>query len=114
MAGADESRRWRLIAEFLEDFRWESADARFALLEGEPAATGDERWDVFLAGLAEHLQPTTVAAHRHGSSNDRCGSCGSRSTPALPGWMRSSTRLRPSGGVACTLQRTNWTWRDRD
>lgn len=55
MAGADESRRWRLIAEFLEDFRWEPADARFALLEGEPPATGDERWDVFLAGLAEHL-----------------------------------------------------------
>lgn len=55
MVGADESRRWRLLAEFLEDYRWEAPGARFALLEAEPPATGDERWDVFLAGLAEHL-----------------------------------------------------------
>ena len=55
MADANESRRWRLIAEFLEDFRWEPPDTRFALLEVEPPATGDERWDVFLAALAEHL-----------------------------------------------------------
>ncbi|HEV2088853.1 MAG TPA: hypothetical protein VGR21_11120, partial [Cryptosporangiaceae bacterium] len=26
-----------------------------ALLAAEPAGTGDERWDVFLAALAEHL-----------------------------------------------------------
>ena len=28
---------------------------RFALLEREPAKTGDEHWDVFLGALAEHL-----------------------------------------------------------
>jgi hypothetical protein len=55
LAGADESRRWRLVAEFLEEYRWEPAPARLALLAEEPAATGDERWDVFLAALAEHL-----------------------------------------------------------
>jgi hypothetical protein len=55
MARADESRRWRLLAEFLEEYRWESVDTRLALLEAEPQATGDERWDVFLAALAEHL-----------------------------------------------------------
>jgi len=55
LAGADESLRWRLIAEFLEEFGWESPDTRPLLLEEEPASTGDERWDVFLAGLAEHL-----------------------------------------------------------
>ena len=55
LAGADESRRWRLIAEFVEEFRWEAADVRLDLLAEEPAATGDERWDVFLAALAEHL-----------------------------------------------------------
>lgn len=55
LAGADQSRRWRLVAEFLEDYRWESPDTRFALLAGEPPETGDERWDVFLAALAEHL-----------------------------------------------------------
>lgn len=55
MMDAHESRRWRLIAEFLEDFRWEPSGTRFVLLEAEPPATGDEHWDVFLAALAEHL-----------------------------------------------------------
>jgi len=51
----DESLRWRLIAEFLEEYRWESTGTRLALLSEEPTSTGDERWDVFLAALAEHL-----------------------------------------------------------
>ena len=55
MLGEDESGRWRLIAEFLEDYRWEAAATRSALLEDEPAPTGDERWDVFLAALAEYV-----------------------------------------------------------
>ncbi len=55
LAGAGESRRWRLVAEFLEEYSWEPAGARLALLGPEPADTGDERWDVFLAALAEHL-----------------------------------------------------------
>jgi hypothetical protein len=55
LTGAGESRRWRLIAEFLEEYRWESIDTRLVLLTQEPASTGDERWDVFLAALAEYL-----------------------------------------------------------
>ena len=55
LAGSDESRRWRLVAEFLEDYRWESAETRGALLAHEPAGTGDERWDVLLGASAEHL-----------------------------------------------------------
>lgn len=55
LSGADESRRWRLVAEFLEEYRWEHVQARLALLAEEPAGTGDEHWDVFLAALAEHL-----------------------------------------------------------
>ncbi|WP_139128627.1 hypothetical protein [Micromonospora humi] len=43
------------MAEFLEEYRWESGETRGVLLGGEPAPTGDERWDVFLAALAEHL-----------------------------------------------------------
>lgn len=53
-AGTPE-RRWRLIAEFLEEYRWEPPESRLALLAAEPPTTGDERWDVFLAALAEHL-----------------------------------------------------------
>jgi hypothetical protein len=55
LVGADESRRWRLVAEFLEEFRWEPHDTRGEMLAAEPTSTGDERWDVFLAALAEHL-----------------------------------------------------------
>lgn len=55
MGGADESRRWRLVAEFLEDYRHEPPGARPALLSDAPGPTGDERWDVFLAALAEHV-----------------------------------------------------------
>ncbi|WP_052711069.1 hypothetical protein [Pseudofrankia sp. DC12] len=55
LATADDSRRWRLVAEFLEDYRWEPAEARQTLLAEEPAPSGDTRWDVFLAALAEHL-----------------------------------------------------------
>ncbi len=53
-AGGDAD-RWRLIAEFLEEYRHEPVDTRHALLEAEPALTADERWDVFLAALAEHV-----------------------------------------------------------
>jgi hypothetical protein len=55
LASSDESRRWRLLAEFLEEYRWEPREARFGLLEAEPPGTCDERWDVLLAALAEHL-----------------------------------------------------------
>jgi hypothetical protein len=55
LAGAEDSLRWRLIAEFLEEYRWELPATRLELLAQEPTTTGDERWDVFLAALAEHL-----------------------------------------------------------
>ncbi|WP_449062518.1 hypothetical protein [Planomonospora algeriensis] len=51
----DEETRWRLIAEFLEEYHHEPSSARVSLLSGEPPSTGDSRWDVFLATLAEHL-----------------------------------------------------------
>jgi len=54
-AAEDEQHRWRLITEFLEEHRHEPADVRPALLADEPPGTGDVRWDVFLAALAEHL-----------------------------------------------------------
>jgi hypothetical protein len=50
-----DSPRWRLIAEFLEEYRWEPEASRSNLLEDEPDPVGDEHWDVFLAALAEFL-----------------------------------------------------------
>jgi hypothetical protein len=47
--------RWRLVWEFLEEYRWEPAAVQVGLLQGEPEAVGDERWDALLAALSEHL-----------------------------------------------------------
>ena len=47
--------QWRLIAEFLQEYRCEPGHSRAVLLAEEPPHIGDERWDVFLAALAEHL-----------------------------------------------------------
>jgi len=55
LTGSDDARRWRLLAEFLEEYRWERAETRRVLLDDEPPRTGDEHWDVLLAALAEHL-----------------------------------------------------------
>jgi hypothetical protein len=51
----DEKIRWKLIWEFLEEYRWEPEERQLPLLRDEPAPTGDERWDALFAALAEHL-----------------------------------------------------------
>lgn len=55
LASSAEDERWLMISEFLEEHRHEPREKRLALLQDEPAPTGDERWDVFLAALAEYL-----------------------------------------------------------
>jgi hypothetical protein len=54
-AEPDFGTRWRLIVEFLKEYHQEPVGARQRLLADAPGPTGDERWDVLLAGLAEHL-----------------------------------------------------------
>lgn len=51
----DVKMRWKLVWEFLEEYRWEPADVQSSLLKDEPDSVGDHRWDVLLAALAEHL-----------------------------------------------------------
>jgi hypothetical protein len=56
LAGVDDAKtRWKLVWEFLEEYRWEPDDIQRSLLHDEPPTTGDERWDALLAALAEHL-----------------------------------------------------------
>jgi hypothetical protein len=54
-AEADEKIRWKLFWEFLEEYRWESAEVQRTLLQEEPEPAGDERWDALFAAIAEHL-----------------------------------------------------------
>jgi hypothetical protein len=54
-AEPDFDTRWRLVVEFLKEYHQEPAGMRRRLLADAPGPTGDERWDVLFAGLAEHL-----------------------------------------------------------
>ena len=54
-AEADFDARWQLVVEFLKEYRHEPTGKCQQLLADAPEPTGDERWDVLLAGLAEHL-----------------------------------------------------------
>ncbi|HEX3489981.1 MAG TPA: hypothetical protein VHU92_11575 [Streptosporangiaceae bacterium] len=52
---ADDKMRWKLVWEFLEEYRWEPSGVQPSLLRDEPSSLADERWDALLAALAEHL-----------------------------------------------------------
>jgi hypothetical protein len=52
---ADVKVRWKLVWEFMEEYRWEPDGVQPSLLRDEPPSVGDERWDALLAALAEHL-----------------------------------------------------------
>ena len=54
-AEPDFDSQWRLVVEFLKEYHQEPAGARRRLLEDALDPTGDDRWDVLFAGLAEHL-----------------------------------------------------------
>ena len=52
---ANDKLRWKLVWEFLEEYRWEPPEAQPSLLADEPSPLDDERWDALLAALAEYL-----------------------------------------------------------
>jgi hypothetical protein len=54
-SATDDRTRWKLVWEFLEEYRWEPGDVQPSLLRDEPSSVADERWDALLAALAEHL-----------------------------------------------------------
>lgn len=54
-ATSDDKIRWKLVWEFLEEYRWELAEVQARLVQAEPEPVGDERWDALFAALAEHL-----------------------------------------------------------
>jgi hypothetical protein len=81
----DDKVRWKLIWEFLEEYRWEPMQLQLALLHDEPPPTGDERWDALLAALAEHL----AAEHDAGP----------------PAWTELRVLRRPWFPAELTIQR---------
>ena len=88
LAGVDDAKtRWKLVWEFLEEYRWEPDDVQLSLLCDEPPAVGDERWDVLVAALAEHL------AAQHGR--------------AAPEWTEIRVLQRPWFPAELEIQRAD-------
>jgi hypothetical protein len=87
LSTADAKLRWKLVWEFLEEYRWEPEEVQLPLLTDEPPPVGDERWDVLLAALAEHL----AAAHDH----------------APPGWAEPRVLGRPWFPAELKTQKTD-------
>jgi hypothetical protein len=97
---ADDKTRWKLVWEFLEEYRWEPGDAQPSLLRDEPPLTGDERWDALLAALAEHLAACPAAAMVPGAvASPACRRPGARAG-RLPQAWRLPVGRRPGGGVS--------------
>ncbi|MFI6796673.1 hypothetical protein [Streptosporangium canum] len=109
----DEETRWRLVAEFLEEYRREPPVVRLALLSPEPSSVGDPHWDVFLAALAEHLAAKDGHAGPPGLNHGDSASSGSRSTPPQPASTRSSTHRPHSVAVESSSTPRSWKSHER-
>jgi len=82
-AASDDRVRWKLVWEFLEEYRWEPTEVQVSLVRDEPEAVGDERWDALLAALAEHMN--------------------ARHDVAPPAWAESRVLRRPRRSVVADL-----------
>ena len=60
---ADGKTRWKLVWEFLEEYRWEPEDVQPPLVREEPPPTGDVA-DVFIVGGAA-MEPGLRRCPRH-------------------------------------------------
>lgn len=99
-AAVDERVQWKLVWEFLEEYRWEPAEEQISLLQAEPQLTGDERWDALLAALAEHLCAQHDIAPLGGRSHGCCVTPGSRPNWPSSGPTRWCGRRRRSVSMA--------------
>jgi hypothetical protein len=63
--------RWKLVWEFMEEYRWEPQDNQASLLQDEPSPIGDERWDTLPRGarrtLGRTAGPGPAGVGRHAS-----------------------------------------------
>ena len=108
---ADAKVRSKLVWEFLEEYRWEQAEAQPSLLQDEPPPVGDERWDAPL--LAEHLAARLDLAPRRGLSPGCCGGRGFRRNCRSSGLRRRSGFRQRSASMASACRPGTWTRRDR-
>ena len=110
---AESKTRWKLVWEFLEEYRWEPEDVQSSLLRDEPPPTGDERWDALLAAVAEHL------AAQHDLAPPEWAEMRVLQQPWFPAELKSSApmhwpgRQQHSGSMASTFPPGTWRPRER-
>ena len=90
----DAKTRRTLVRECLEEYRWEPDDVQLSLLCDEPPATGDERWNVLLAALAERLAAQHDRAAPECTPDRRARAPCRRAAPGRPPSCRSSCPAR--------------------
>ena len=103
--------RWKLVWEFLEEYRWEPEVIQPSLLRDEPSPVGDERWDTLLAALAEHL------AAQHDLAPAWCATPCSAAAMAPGGAADPAGRrpgLGPGGVPQASRDLSAGTWRPRE
>ena len=110
---ADGKMRWKLVWEFMEEYRRGPDDVQPALLQAEPPPTGDERGDTLLAALAEHLAAHTTSRQRSGPKRGSCGGRGSRRNWRSSVPTRRYGHQRPSASMASTCRPGTWRLRER-
>jgi hypothetical protein len=105
--------RWKLVWEFLEEYRWEPSDVQPSLLQQEPPSVGDERWDALLAALAEHLAARHDLAPRSGLSPGCLAGRGFPRSCGSSGRRRWSGHRRRSASTASTCLPETWRQHER-
>ena len=104
--------RWKLVWEFLEEYRWEPDVIQPSLLRDEPSPVGDERWDTLLAALAEHLAAQHDLVRPRGPNSVFCSGRGSRRSCGSSGQTPLCGPRRRSASMACICR--PGTWRPRE
>jgi hypothetical protein len=82
---SDEKIRWKLVWEFLEEYRWEPKELQPSLLQDEPALTGHDSGMRYSRLWPSTLPPSMTWRRLHGRI---AGSCASRSFPPSSGFKR--------------------------
>jgi hypothetical protein len=65
--------RWKLVWEFLEEYRWESTSVQPSLLSDKPAPIGDDRWDTLGSASTGSTCPRATWRLRERVSGNRLG-----------------------------------------
>jgi hypothetical protein len=68
-ATVNEKIRWKLVWEFLEEYRWEPPEIQIGLVRDEPARIGDERWDVYSPRLPSTYSRPMMWLRRSGPNH---------------------------------------------